>query len=90
MKQIHRDPDKVNSSKINTYEYINVLLNLQAENLPVIYLDETTFNWFTPRIQGLSNKTSYCTFVVADSCKCSFYWMLKQCRSKTIMKTGIL
>lgn len=69
IKQVHREPERANSidNKTKRLEYVRTLLNLQAENLPIIYLDETNFNMFISRTQGRSKKGSRCTFVAAGS-----------------------
>lgn len=69
VKQIRREPERANSADTKTKrcEYVRKLLDLQAENVPIIYLDETNFNLYISRTQGRSKKGSRCTSVAAGS-----------------------
>nr|XP_022912684.1 uncharacterized protein LOC111423649 [Onthophagus taurus] len=60
LKTARREPENANS--IQTIEN---LLDLQAQNIPIIYMDETNFNLFISRTQGCSKKGTRCTTVSA-------------------------
>jgi len=69
LKNARREPERINSvdNKTKRCEYVRKLLNLQSENKPIIYMDETNFNLFVSRTQGRSKKGHRCSFVAAGS-----------------------
>lgn len=69
LKDIRREPEKMNSdvNKRKRYEYVLHLLNYQAENIPIIYMDETNFNLFISRTKGRSKKGNRCSYIAAGT-----------------------
>lgn len=69
LKDLRREPEKANTdeNKIKRCEYARQLLNYQADNMPIVYMDETNFNLFTSRTKGRSKKGKRCTHIAAGS-----------------------
>lgn len=69
LKNVRREPEKTNSleNKTKRRDYVQQLLNYQADNMPIIYMDETNFNLFISRQQGRSKKGSRCSYIAAGS-----------------------
>lgn len=69
LKDIRREPERANSedNKIRRREYAQQLLEYQADNIPVIYIDETNFNLFISRKKGRTKKGTRCTYISAGS-----------------------
>lgn len=67
LKTARREPENANSIQTKTSRsiYVENLLDLQAQNIPIIYMDETNFNLFISRTQGRSKKGTRCTTVSA-------------------------
>uniref|UniRef100_A0A0K0EC41 DDE_3 domain-containing protein n=1 Tax=Strongyloides stercoralis TaxID=6248 RepID=A0A0K0EC41_STRER len=64
------EPENANSeqNKIKRRCFAQQLMIYQADNMPIIYLDETNFNLFISRSKGRSKKGTRCTHVSAG-CK---------------------
>ena len=69
LKQNRFEPERANTeeNKIRRANYIRQLINYQAENKPIIYLDETNFNLHVSRAQGRSLKGTRCSTIAAGS-----------------------
>ena len=69
LKDARKEPEKANSdiNKMKRNEYVKHLLDYQAENIPIIYMDETNFNLHISRNKGRSKKGSRCTSISAGS-----------------------
>lgn len=69
IKDLRNEPEKANCevNKIKRREYVQRLLEYQAENRPIVYMDETNFNLFISRKKGRSKKGTRCTYVTAGS-----------------------
>ena len=65
LKDIRKEPEKANreENKTKRSDYAKQLLEYQAENIPIIYMDETNFNLFISRRKGRSKKGSRCTYI---------------------------
>lgn len=69
LKDIRREPERANSedNKIRRRDYVQQLLNYQADNMAILYMDETNFNLFISRKQGRSLKGTRCRHISAGS-----------------------
>lgn len=70
LKDIRREPERANTveNKEKRRDYAQSLLDIQSENKPILYMDETNFNLFISRKQGRSKKGNRCTHIAAG-CK---------------------
>lgn len=69
MKNIRKEPERANSeaNKTRRCEYVRQLLLYQADNIPIVYMDETNFNLYISRTKGRSKKGTRCTHIAAGS-----------------------
>lgn len=69
LKDVRREPEKANNleNKQKRCDYVQQLLQYQAQNIPIIYMDETNFNLYVSRKKGRSLKGSRCTYIAAGS-----------------------
>lgn len=69
LKNIRHEPERANidSNKLKRQEYVRQLLQEQANNVPILYMDETNFNLHISRTQGRSLKGTRCTTIAAGS-----------------------
>lgn len=69
LKIVRNEPERANSdeNKRRRRLYTQQLLEYQAQNLPIIYMDETNYNLFISRTQGRSKKGARCSYISAGS-----------------------
>lgn len=69
LKKMIREPENANSvaNKEKRRDYVQHLLQYQADSMPIVYIDETNFNWYISRTFGRSKKGSRCTTIAAGT-----------------------
>lgn len=69
LKAIRFEPEKANDpiNKEKRKVFVTQLLEMQGDNVPIIFMDETNFNIHISRTEGRSRKGTRCTTVAAGS-----------------------
>jgi len=69
LKIIRHEPERANSdeNKMLRRDFARQLLNYQADNVPLLFMDETNFNLYISRSQGRSKKGTRCRHITAGS-----------------------